>query len=162
MVVIVTGLPGTGKSFFASHLAKKMHAAYINSDQVRKTMMPPGHYSLQDKRSVYDQMLAQVVALINQNKDVVLDASFYKSILREQFKKALTPVALVKFIEITATEAIIKDRVRLPRKDSEADFEVYKKIRAAWEPFLEPHLLLRSTNDNLVELLDAAINYLKK
>lgn len=61
MVVIVIGLPGSGKSFFASQLAQLINADYINSDQVRKTMMPPGHYSQQEKHSVYSQMLTQAV-----------------------------------------------------------------------------------------------------
>lgn len=161
MVVIVIGLPGSGKSFFASQLAKVIYADYINSDQVRKTMMPPGHYSLQEKRSVYGQMLTQAVTLVNQNREVVLDATFYHGAIREQFKEALSHVTPVKFIEVTATEALIKDRLRLPRTDSEADYEVYKKIRAEWEPLHEPHLVLQSTNDNIAALLETALDYLK-
>jgi predicted kinase len=162
MVVIVTGLPGSGKSFFASQLAKGINADYINSDQVRKTMMPPGHYSLQEKRSVYGQMLAQAITLVNQKRKVVLDATFYNGAAREQFKDALSRITPVKFIEVTATKALIKDRLRLPRKDSEADYEVYKKIRAAWEPLQEPHLVLQSTNNNIAALLEVALDYLKK
>lgn len=162
MVVIVIGLPGSGKSFFASQLAKMMHADYINSDQVRKTMMPPGHYSLQEKHSVYSQMLSRAVELVNQNREVILDATFYKSSIREQYKEALSHITSVKFIEVTATESLIKDRLSLSRKDSEADYEVYKTIRAEWEPLQKPHLVLQSTNDNIAELLEAAIDYLKK
>ena len=42
MVVIVFGLPGSGKSYFASRLAGIISADYINSDRVRREIPIPG------------------------------------------------------------------------------------------------------------------------
>jgi len=38
MIIVVTGLPGSGKSYFAQQLAPLMDAEYINSDKVRSLM----------------------------------------------------------------------------------------------------------------------------
>ena len=42
------------------------------------------------------------------------------------------------------------------RTDSQADFEVYKKIKNEWEPFDQDHLILQSTDDNIEEILHKA------
>lgn len=38
MIVIVLGLPGSGKSYFAARFAELIHADHVNSDRVRKSM----------------------------------------------------------------------------------------------------------------------------
>ena len=45
--------------------------------------------------------------------------------------------------------------------DSEADFEVYQKIKNQWEPLNEDHLILQSTDDNINEMLNKAAGYLQ-
>lgn len=49
-----------------------------------------------------------------------------------------------------------------PREDSEADFKVYKIIQSQWEPFRGKHLILHSTDDNIKELIEKAVKYLKQ
>ena len=77
MVVIVFGLPGSGKSYFASRLAKRIDADYINSDRLRKEMFKMRTYSQQEKESVYQTMLQKMKQDVAQNKNVVLDATFH-------------------------------------------------------------------------------------
>ena len=57
MVVIVFGLPGSGKSYFASRLAKKLEADYISSDQVRKKLFTRPDYSEEGKKQVYKKLV---------------------------------------------------------------------------------------------------------
>jgi predicted kinase len=60
MIIIVMGLPGSGKSYFAQRLAITINADYISSDRVRKTMMSSRTYSTKEKLLVYDEMLSQM------------------------------------------------------------------------------------------------------
>ena len=76
MIVIVFGLPGSGKSYFASHLASAINAEYLNSDQVRRTMFDRSTYSKKEKLAVYNEMLAQTRQAVSQKKNLVLDATF--------------------------------------------------------------------------------------
>lgn len=160
MIVVVTGLPGSGKSFFASRLAKAIDAEYISSDRLRKKMIQRRTYSAEEKELVYDEMLKQVHKAVKQNKSLVLDATFYKAETRNKFREGIKDAGTIVIIEIVAGEALIKERMQTPREDSEADFTVYKVIQQQWEPIKEQHLILQSTNDNIESMLKTAINYL--
>ena len=65
------------------------------------------------------------------------------------------------FIEIQADENTTRERLKKPRPDSEANFEVYKLISKQNEPLEEPHLILKSTDDNIDEMLRKSSEYLK-
>ncbi|MDP4147946.1 MAG: AAA family ATPase [Bacteroidota bacterium] len=159
MIIIVLGLPGSGKSYFASRFAKRIHADYVNSDRVRKSMFPARSYSEKEKASVYDEMLELTRRSVKQRKDLVLDATFYKDELRRKFADAAGGELI--FIEVEAEEAIVKERLKQKRADSEADFEIYKVIKQQWEPLRGHRLILLSTNDNIEDMLNQAIDYLK-
>ena len=160
MIVIVFGLPGSGKSYFASHLANKINADYINSDKVRRAMFDTRTYSIKEKLSVYYEMLTQMKEVVKQNKNLVLDATFYNNDIRKKFLDEAVDAGSIFFIEVKAEESIIRKRLQEKRVDSEADFEVYKKVKKQWEPLHQDHLVLQSTNDNINEMLYKAADYL--
>ncbi|HMI64147.1 MAG TPA: AAA family ATPase [Puia sp.] len=159
MIVIVLGLPGSGKSYFASRFAQLIHADYINSDRVRKSMFPTRSYSETEKASVYDEMLELTRRSIRQNKNLVLDATFNKDDIRKKFIDEAG--GDIVFIEIAAEEGIIKERLKQKRVDSEADFEVYELIKEQWEPLQGYRLRLMSSDSNIEDMLHQAVDYLK-
>ena len=161
MVVIVMGLPGSGKSYFASRLATAIEADYINSDRVRKTMIAKRTYSLQEKRSVYNEMLAQMKLAVKQKKNIVLDATFYKHSIRKKFIHEARNAGDIILIEVRAGESLIRERLKQAREDSEADYKVYKIIQAQWEALREKRLILQSTNNNVNDMLHTAVDYLQ-
>lgn len=152
------GLPGSGKSYFARKLAEALQAEYISSDQLRKQLFPVRHYTEREKMTVYEEMLQRVKELVARGSNLVVDATFYLNRLREQFVDAVDDHVVM--IEVTAPEHLIKERLQLPRTDSEADYDVYLAIRSVWEPVQQPHLTLESQNDNLQDMLKNALNYL--
>lgn len=160
MIVIVFGLPGSGKSFFASRLAERIRASYLGSDKLRKELLPVRTYSDEEKEMVYQVMLDKAKQISRNNEDVVVDATFYKRSLRDKVLQDTAGVELVRWIEIRADEDLIQDRLIRPRIESEADYNVYLKLKKDWEPMDEDHLVLRSTNENLESLLETAIDYL--
>jgi predicted kinase len=160
MIIIVFGLPGSGKSFFASQLAKKLNAGYINSDQLRMNMFSVRTYSPEEKRTVYDTIRRAMKEAIKNKVNLVLDGTFYKESLRKQFQRDARE--RLSFIEVAADESVIQDRLTKPRTFSEATFEVYKKIKIEWEPMKEDHLIIQSTNNNIQEMLNKAEDYLAK
>jgi len=161
MIVIVFGLPGSGKSYFASRFAKVINAEYINSDRVRKEMFQKRVYSDEEKKAVYDKMLERMKESVKQKRDVVLDGTFHKKDTRKIFVEEMKGKGGILFIEIQADENIIMERLKKERPYSEADFEVYKLIGLQNEPLNEPHLVLKSTDNNIDEMLLKASDYLK-
>ncbi|MBT8293597.1 MAG: AAA family ATPase [Eudoraea sp.] len=160
MIVFVFGLPGTGKSFFASRLAKMIDASYLNSDMLRRELFAERTYSNHEKKVVYDNMLNKTKEAIATGQNLVLDATFHKKETRDTFMKQLSDQDEVFYIGLYSVESTIKERLKKSRPYSEADFEVYKLIRQQWEPFNERHLLLESTNNNIEEMLLKATEYL--
>jgi predicted kinase len=158
-IVIVFGLPGSGKSYFASQLANSINARYVNSDQLRKKMFESRTYSEEEKLSVYEEMLSIVKGLLAEYKNVVLDATFYKDEVRTKFLKELTGKAEIFFIEVWADESLIKERLKQKRPDSEADFATYEKVKKQWEPMIGDHLILQSTNDNISSMMLNGLKY---
>src|SRR5688572_2508470 len=100
MIVIFMGLPGSGKSYLANRLSTAINADYISSDRLRKKMIACRTYSENEKELVYNEMLTQMRQAINQNKDLVLDASFYKNETRNKFRDEAGDAGEVIFIEI--------------------------------------------------------------
>ena len=160
-MTLVCGLPGSGKSFFASRLAARINADYINSDRVRKELLAMGRYSFEDKLRIYQHMAERAAALISQGKDVVVDATFYHHTMRELFMEAaLQDQCPVRFIVIVASEALVRERLSRPRTESEADLGVYQTMKAQFEKFTQPHLRLQSEANNIEQMLAAAVEYL--
>jgi predicted kinase len=158
MIIIVSGLPGSGKSFFAEQLAKKLDAAYVNSDRLRKELFPKRTYSDDEKVIVYKAMLKRMAEATKIGRNIVLDATFHKKNARELF--TMSTKEKINFIEVWADEPIIKERLEKSRPYSEADFQVHQLIRQQWEPIEENHLRLQSTNDNIDGMLQKAAKYL--
>ena len=159
MVVLVIGLPGSGKSFFAARLAELTGAVYINSDRIRKEL--DLYYTREEKLMVYDEMLRQAEKAVTEDRHVVLDATFYTRDIRDRFAEALQEIDELVFIEVMADEELIRERLKRPREDSDANFEVYREIKEEWEPLRDEHLVLRSTDENIDSMLDQAVEYLQ-
>lgn len=162
VLLIVFGLPGSGKSFFALQLAHLLKAKYINSDIVRMGALVKRTYSENEKRIVYNNMMSKMLIFLRRNENVVLDATFYKDEIRSAFLNKAEGKAKILFIEVKADESLIRERLTKPRSDSEADFEVYKKIKKQWEPLQNDHLILHSTNNNVIDMLQKASTYYKQ
>ena len=160
MIIVVFGLPGSGKSYFATHLTRMVNADYINSDKVRRIMFPNRTYSAKETLSVYDEMLAQMRQKIKQHRNVILDATFHQDDIRRKFFEAAEEVERIIYIEVYAEEPLVKERLKKSREDSEADFDVYKKIKNKWQPLYKEHLILHSTDDNLKGMLEKTAEHL--
>lgn len=162
VIVIVFGLPGSGKSYFARALAAALDCPLISSDAVRQQMQQNGRYDDQTKTAVYQEMLSLMEAGIKEHKSLLLDATFYKAGIRKLFiDKAGELDYPIYFIEIRAADETIKTRLSNKRPDSEADFDVYLKIKPQFEQLTGPHLVLYSDREPLGQMLAKAQTYLK-
>lgn len=162
MVAIVFGLPGSGKSYFASRLAAKLNAVYLSTDVLRKKLFSKSSYTEAEKMLVYDAMLTALSEALIVNNPVVMDGTFYKALLRTKFEeKAAQYSEQIIYIEVAADENLIENRLNLPRQYSEANFEVYLKLKEAFEPLLNSHLTLNSSNDNIDLMLTKAIEHIQ-
>jgi predicted kinase len=160
MVILVFGLPGSGKTTLAEELAGRLKAVYLGSDPLRKEMIRDISYTAEEKSAVYDRMLELALdAVVRWDDDVVADANFHLTKERQLFQDAFRQQTALYLIEIRSKEELIRERLSARREDSDADFAVYEKIRAEWEPEDSDHLVLWSERDNLEEMVRQALDY---
>lgn len=161
VLVMVMGLPGSGKSYFAKGLAKEIEAVHLGSDDLRKEMGLMGSYQIDNKLSVYEEMLNRAKEIEKSGRSLVLDGTFYLQQVRDPFIFLAKSLSWkLSIIHIKADEALISKRLSKPREDSEADLIVYHKIKSEFEPIKEPHLLIQSTNGALQESVGKAVKYI--
>ena len=155
MLLLLSGLPGSGKTTLARAYATTTGAAHYNSDALRRELGLMGRYQPGDKEKVYYVLLQRVRQALQQGLDVVVDSTFYRDALREPFRAAARESAVpLRWVEVKADERTIRERLSAPRPDSEADFAVYERIRDQYEPLEEEHLTVWSDLAPLPQLVE--------
>jgi len=161
MVILVFGLPGTGKSYFSRHLAKAIGVRYLNTDVVRDELEKRGRYDEQSKQLVYEELMKQLTEGLENGLDVLVDGTFHKAERRIQVKaagqKCDCPVFL---IELKAPEETVKKRLQNKRDYSESDFQVYQQIKQEWEPCPDDHLMMWSESREMHQMIQQAKRYI--
>ena len=161
MIIIITGLPGSGKSYFARALTDHLEAVYLNSDSIRNAEGARGQYSTNEKLRIYHVMTERTRESVLAGNDVVVDGTFYLNVTIELFMTVATTLKTpIYFISVVAEENLIRERLSKPRKDSEADYDVYLNVKRQLEPLAAPHLTIKSRDNNIDEMLATALNYI--
>lgn len=160
MLILICGLPGTGKSTVANALARKIGATVLRTDEIRKKLFEEPRYSEEEKELVYRVIFLIAEHLLKNRCNVIIDGTFYKRALRQQvYEIAEKTNSSIEVVECVTPEYLIKRRMESGRKRalSDADYEVYKKIKDEFEPIERKHIVIdtsRPPEQNLAQLLN--------
>ena len=174
-LVVVGGLPGTGKSTLAMGIRSRTGWTLLRSDELRRRTDagraadaeggPRGHagYTAEDRGRVYGGMLDRAGRLLGRGESVVLDATWghqewrtAAADLAEQWAADLSTLCCVA-PEVTAAGRI--ERRRMAGADpSEATSAVVAGLRADWDPW--PDATVIDTTGPVGRALDAAMRAL--
>lgn len=162
-LVVVFGLPGTGKTTVARALSGELGWMHLNTDVLRTELGKRQQYDEQTKAGIYKQILDRSERELENKKGVVLDGTFYKGALREPFVQLAGRFGIpLKWIEVVAAQEVVRNRVGRKRPYSEADFQVYKKIKNEFESLKESHLIVFTDREELPEIIRKSIRFINQ
>ena len=158
--IVVMGLPGSGKSYFASRFASRIGGQYLSSDLIREELLHRGQYAIEVKETVYREMENRMEAALLKGKSVVLDATFFKKRLRDRFAQVAREAgSSMIWIMVVADEETTRRRVSKPREHSDADWDVFLLVKEAFEPFDGEVLTLSSDDENVERMIREGLAY---
>jgi predicted kinase len=164
--IALSGLPGTGKSYFSQKLAQRLPLAILGSDALRKALFPHPNYSWRESARLFQACYYLIEELLRKSISLVLDATN----LSERYRRQLYHIAErvgVKFIliRVDAPVKIVKQRLESRAKDnissSDADWAVYQYMKTRMDKIRHPHRVLNTTQD-ISTVLDWIVQQVKK
>lgn len=160
-LILMSGLPGSGKSTVASAVASSLGAIHLNSDIVRKELSSKGKYTDNDKALVYQVLMDACSRALAEGRTVIADATFTFQHWRKAFERMATLRAVpVYWVLMTSEDAVIQSRMQRGRPfESEADYHVYQCIKEIFEPFEGAHLSLASDQLSLAAMVRLVISH---
>jgi hypothetical protein len=162
MLILLAGLPGTGKTTFAKKLAESRGAALISSDSIRSDLHLRGKYDEASKQEVFDEMLRRTYSKLSGRRDVIVDSTFRREQLRHQFFELAEGQRIVtRILLLDADPAEVARRMQKARSSSEANLAVYQQMLNDFDLLREGHLQLRSDRLTLERMVQAANAYLR-
>jgi predicted kinase len=155
VLVMLTGLPGTGKSNVARQLAEVLPFAIVESDQVRKILFPQCEYTGEESRWVHRTCHALMDKLLMRGVRVIYDATNLHERHRELVYR-LADGRGVKLIvvKVVSPEAVASQRLRDRQGDvkddddvSDADVKVYRRMSRSVDPIRRSHVVVDTSRD---------------
>jgi predicted kinase len=155
VLVMLCGLPGTGKSHLARGLAGVLPFAIVESDQVRKILFPECNYSGEESRWVHRTCHALMAKLLRKGVRVIYDATNLHERHRELvYRLADGEGVKLIIVKAVAPEGVAYDRLQGRHEGdadegevSEADWEVYRRMGRNVEPIARNHIVVDTSQD---------------
>jgi len=162
MLIAICGLPGSGKSTIADILSKKIKAVVLRTDEIRRKLIEKPSYTESEKELVYKVMFIIAEYLLKQGIPCILDATFNREERRREVVKLAEKINVpFIFVECVCNEEIIRERLKAGgRFSSDANWDVYLKLKREFEPIMENHIVI-DTSGEVEETVNGLIEKLK-
>lgn len=164
--MLLSGLPGSGKSHLARMLAERLDVTVVSSDRVRRLLIARPTYVPAEHELIHTVCARLVERGLREGRAVVLDATNLRVLGRRRYRDlarasgALCCAALLTCPEETA-RVRLRRRVASPVTDaSEADERIYELLRAGQEIAGDFDLHLRGDADALTNVAAVALRLL--
>jgi predicted kinase len=166
--VVVSGLPGTGKTRFSMALAKRYPLTVLESDALRRVLFPSPSYTGEESSRLFRAIHLLIEELLNKGVPVILDATN----LSEQNREYLYAIAertgaRLILVNIEAPPDLVQRRLRRREaakglhEHSEADWAVYRAMLPTVEKITRRHYNADSSKD-VTPTLDKIIREIQK
>ena len=166
--IVVSGLPGTGKTHFSKKLAERLPFLILESDGLRKLLFPAPAYTALESSRLFQAIHQLIKELLNKGIPIILDATN----LSEQHRERLYNIAeqlnaKLILVSVEAPPAVVRERLksrtsqRNPDDNSDADWSIYQMMEAKSQRINRRHYTIDTSRD-ITPSLDKIVREAKK
>jgi predicted kinase len=166
--IVVSGLPGTGKSYFCRHLAERLPFLVLESDALRQSLFSSPTYSAEESLRLFRAINYLIEGLLRKGIPLVLDATN----LSERHRERLYNIAerwdvrlILVRVEAPPDLVLQRLRARAEGKDagnkSEAGWMVYQKMKPTMQKIHHHHYTVDTSKD-ITAVLDKIVREAKR
>ena len=159
--IVVSGLPGTGKTYFCSQLAQRLPFVILESDALRKTLFSSLSYSSKESSRLFRAIHLLIERLLKKGSSLILDATN----LSERHREYLYSIAdrldvKLILVRVEAPPQVVYERLKTrqdnPRNKSDAEWAVYQRMKPSVQKIHRNHYAVDTSRD-ITPVLDKIV-----
>ena len=154
-LIVLMGLPGTGKSYVSEYLRKKYGYIILSGEEITTQLFGTEKVSGDQYIQAYNYLRSEAVKLISQGKSVVIDGTNLKHSFRQQIYDEVKCDKLV-LIYLKTDDKTALDRIS--KRQNSCSPETYDKFKSQIEePSVDENVFVLTSNDQLLNNVDSLI-----
>lgn len=166
VLVVISGLPGTGKSYFSKQLAERIPFLVLESDALRRALFSPPGYSSQENSQLFQAIYRLVEELLERGIPLILDATNLSERLRERLYSIADRLSIkLVLVRVEAPPEVVRERLERRAGDSDsrsdADWAVYCKMVSSVERIRRNHYVVDTSRD-ITPVLDKIVRQINR
>ena len=151
-LLVLTGLPASGKSFVAAELRARTDAVILESDALRRVLFSEQTYSAAENRRLFAAVHAAIERLLQGGTSAIVDATNLTERQRQPlYDVAQRSHARLILAAVTAPDAVAHERLASRQGSSSgrprAGRAVYDQMRERAERIERPHYVVDTAED---------------
>ena len=172
MLIMMAGLPGTGKSTLSRALAERAGGIVLEKDVIRATLFTTAHVEYSRRQDDFCQSVmlqaAEYLLLRDPRLWVFLDGrpflrAYQRLQVEETAARISAPLAIIECVcaEATALGRLDADNASGVHPAANRGPSLYARVKAEFEPLTEPRFTV-DTGQSLTECVKQAESYLRQ
>lgn len=151
-LIVVSGLPGTGKTYFCRQLARRLPAVILESDYLRRRLFPTPSYRAAESARLFRTCHLLIERLLKRGVPVIFDATNLSEHYRERFYRITGRLGVrLVLVRVEAPPELVYQRLRERQgsgeTNSDADWAVYWRMKPQIQRIYRRHYAVDTSRD---------------
>jgi predicted kinase len=167
-LIVISGLPGTGKSYFSRRLAEAWPCLIVESDALRKALFPVPSYNARESECLFQALHLLIEELLSKGIPVLLDATNLIEYHREHLYRIADRLGLkLIIVRVEAPAEVVRERLQRRAQgtdfqdNSDAGWTIYQRMKPKVEQIRRRHFAVNTARD-ITPVINKIIRELKR